>query len=248
MKDNAGSFWAEVIKRVSPYSKRGLEGLTILVILIFSLVFSHIFIISLNLFRNCPNWLLYLGVFAIFYLLIVLIFSSDILYYGDPKNNEYSKAFQLHWPSKHIAQRFNLPQDKASYYWFEKFFNTWRDPSHQRHSQWERTLRRGYACRLVYHCIKFFEILLWISIPLILLQEILSKRFQIEVFLSNISLGWKIFFIMIVILLYVSMRATNRTSPEKLTGVWRRYTEINKMHIQWIDENIKSFEDLENPK
>lgn len=247
MNDNAGSFWGKVMDRVSPYSKRGLEGLTALVILIFSMVFSHIFIIPLSLLENLPNWFLYLTIFVIFCMLVLFLFSSDILYYGDPKKNRYVRAFQEYWPSKHISKEFNLEQDEASHYWFENFFNTWRDPNHPRHSQWERTLRRGSACRFVYYCIKFFEILLWISVSITLLQEVLFKKLQIEVFLSNIGLGWKIFFIILITLLYVFIRATNRTSPEKLTGAWRQYAEINKMHIQWIDDNIQSLNYLKNP-
>jgi len=43
MEDNAGSFLGKVIDRITPYSKRGIEGLTALVILIFSMLFCYIF-------------------------------------------------------------------------------------------------------------------------------------------------------------------------------------------------------------
>jgi len=179
-------------------------------------------------------------------MLILLLFSSDILYYENPEKNKYAKAFQLHWPSKYIAQKFGLSQQNASFYWFEKLFNTWKEPNHPRHSQWERTLKRGYACRFVYYCIRFFEILLCISIIATVVQEVAFKKFQIEFFQSNIGLKWKISFIILIALLYIFIRVTNRTSPGKLTGVWRRYAEINKMHIQWIEDNIESLEELKD--
>ena len=238
---------AKLIGIINPESKEGLEALTALLILVFSLAFCYIFIIPFNLFDNWPEWLLYLVVIAIFYLLKFFLFSSDILYYGNPGKNKYVKAFQTYWPSKHIATKFNLSQEDAEFYWHENLFNTWREHNHPRHSQWERTLRRGYACRLVYYCIHFFGILLWISISVTLLQEILSQRLQMQVFASDISLGWKLGFIIFVALLYILIRLTNKTSPDNLTGVWRRYAEINQMHIKWIDGNIASIYELKNP-
>lgn len=246
LKDIGRSIWDKVIDMVSPDSRKGLEGLTALVVLALVLIFCHIFIIPLNLFENWPNLVLYLAAFVIFYVVRVLLFSSDVLYYGDPERNRYAKAFQMYWPSRHLASRFKLSQEDASFYWFEKVFNGWADPSHPRNSQWRRTLIRGYSCRFVYYCVKFLEILLWISLGVTLLHEIVPRLFGIDVLMTSISLGWRIGFLVFVALLYIVTRSTNRTSPTNLTGVWRRYAEINKMHIRWIDENISSLDDLRN--
>jgi len=235
---------------ISPESKSGLEGLTAILILVFSLIFSHIFIIPLNILANFPNWIVYIGVCTIFYMLKLLLFSSDKLYYGDPNKNKYVKAFQLHWPSKHIAKKFSIPLDDAFYYWYEKLFNTWRNPSHERHCQYVRSLRRGYSCRFVFYSLRFFEVLLWISFPLTLLQlskEISALKSDKLLFWMNINLGGAIAYILFVLIFYILIRGSNKTNPTNLGGVWRRYDEINKMHIKWIDENIDSIEKLKSP-
>ncbi|MFB0556249.1 MAG: hypothetical protein ACETVW_00095 [Dehalococcoidia bacterium] len=68
MKDIGKSIWEKVLDIVSPDSRKGLEGLTALVVLVLTLVFCHIFIIPLNALEGCPDWLLYLAVFVVFYL------------------------------------------------------------------------------------------------------------------------------------------------------------------------------------
>lgn len=233
---------------INIYTKRGLICLTALFILVFALFFCFIFLVPLNLLEVWPDWLLYLVVFVIFFMLQIVLFSRDVLYYGDPRKNRYAKAFQMYWPSKYIATKFHLSQKDASFYWFEKYFNAWRNSKHPRHSQWERTLRRGYSCRFVYYSLKFFEILLAISIGATLIQEIVSKLFRVPISTTGMRLWWRVIFILFIVLLYAIVRVSNRASPSKLTGVWKRYAEINQMHIKWIDENIKSINDLKNPR
>ena len=138
-----------------------------------ALIFCHIFIIPLNLFENWPDWLLYLSVSVIFYLLRLLLFSADLLYYGDPEKNKYVKAFQMYWPSRHLASKFNFPQEDASFYWFDKFFSTWDNPDHPRNSQWKRTLIRGYSCRFTLATISFFSTKIINSLPMVEAPDIL---------------------------------------------------------------------------
>lgn len=242
MKETIG----KLLDMASPYSRRGLEGLTALVILTFSLIFCHIFIIPLSFFETWPKWLLHLVIFVIFYLLRFFLFSGDKLYYGNPEKDKYVRAFQMYWPSKLIATKFNMSMEDAKFHWFETF-NTWKNKDHPRHSQWERTMRRGYACRFVYYCIKFFEVLLWVSVLVTSLQEVLLRKFKMQIFISEVSLEWRIGFIIFVVLFYITIRLTNKTSPTDLIGVWRRFAEINKMHRAWIDNNISTPSDLLNP-
>lgn len=234
----------KLIDLISPYSKKGLENLTGITIIVFSLIFCYIFIVSLEVFQNFPSWLLYLATPAIFYLITVNLFSSDTLYYGDPGKNKYVRAFQMYLPSKHISEKFNLDIEKAKNYWFENIFNTWSRADHPRYEQRIRTFRRGYACRFVYYSIKFLGILFWISILLTLTQEILIRLIHSDFIMTSVGLGYRIGFIMLIGLVYILIRITNKTSPSNMTGVWRRFAEINKMHIHWIDENIKSIDDL----
>jgi len=234
-------------KAADPYSKRGLESLTALFIFVFGSIFCHMFVVSLGIFDEWPSWLLYGAVSVVFYLVVVLIFSADVLYHGNPEKNKYVRAFQYYWPSRHIAERFGIPLEDARYYWFENYFNRWKVEDDSRHGQWERTLRRGYSCRFIYYCVRCLEILLWLSVLLTLGQETLSRVVQVKILRTNTGLAGKVAFIAFVALLYVIIRAKNRTAPADLGGVWKRYAEINKMHRKWIDENISSVDELRNP-
>jgi len=182
---------------------------------------------------------------VITFMLATWIFSSDKLYYADPERDRYARAFQAYWPSKHIAEKFDLSQKDANYYWFEKLFNTWADPEHLRHEQRERTFQRGYECRYVYYCLMLFAVLFWVSAATTVLLKILTRCFRVLAFESEIELGWKIGFVALMGFLYVVLRLSNRTSLRNLTGVWRRYAEVNELHIRWIDENIRSLDDFD---
>jgi len=238
----------KIIDNINIDSKKGLEGTTAFIILIFSLIFTLVFILPLDFFINCPSSYLYIIVYAVFYLLKIFLFSSDILYYGDSTKNKYTKAFQAYWPSKHIAKKFNLSEKDASYYWFENFFNKWKDPNNLRNCQWERTLKRGYACRLVYYFVRILELLMIISIIFILIETFIPILFKIEVLKFAYSFNWRLSYTILILLLYTITKKNNRISENELTGVWRRYAEINLMHIKWIDDNIKSVGELKNSK
>lgn len=236
----------QFIDSVGISSKAGLRALTALVVLAFSFMFCHLFIVSLDILAGTPEWLLCLISYALFQVIQILL--PDKLYYGDPEKDKYVKAFQMYWPSRYLAQKFGLKEKDASYYWFENFFNAWENPDHPRHTQWKRTLRRGYSCRFIYYCTKFFEILIIVSIMLALIQESLAQLFKMEIFTSKVSLFWRIGFILFVVFLYLVIRIFNRVSPSNLGGVWKRFAEINRMHIEWVDENVKSLDDLKKPK
>jgi len=243
----------QLISAMGLTSRNRLMLLTSGTILLFAGMFACVFILPLNLFSQLPQSLQDLsgiiqsvgGTIVITFMLATWIFSSDELYYADPEKNRYVRAFQVYWPSKHIAERFDLNQEDADYYWFEKLFNIWADPEHPRHEQRERTFQRGYACRYVYYYLKLFVALFWVSAATTVLLEILTRLFGILAFESKVGLGWRIGFVVVVGFLYIILRCSNRTSLSNLTGVWRRYAEVNKLHIRWIDENIKSLGDFD---
>jgi hypothetical protein len=239
-----GELIKKFVEAAGPYSKRGLELLTALFIFIFASVFCHVFILSLAVFDSWPGWLIYGGCSVILYSLVVFIFSSDALYYDDPKKNKYARAFQLYSPSTYISEKFGISVEDARYYWFENYFNVWRKNGHPRHNQWERTLRRGYSCRFVYYCIRCLEILLILSVFFIFGQELPHRLFEVRILRTDSSLLVRIAFVVFLTLIYFVIRVKNRTKPERISGVWKHFAEINKMHRKWIDENIHSLGEL----
>jgi hypothetical protein len=237
MPSNDKFSWKDYIKQIDIYSKRGLEGFTAFIILISSYFFSKVFIIPLKLIQGWSFWEFNIITFIIFYLIKLMLFSSDNLYYSEPSNNSYARAFQKYWPSKYITKKFNLNEVEANNYWFA-IFNKWKKPDHPQHSQWIRTLRRGYRCRFIYYCIKFSGFLIIISIAFLLTYLFVLKDYT--------NFKSQMLFIAIVLMFYIILRFTNRTSLDNLTGVWRQYKEINLFHIQYIDENFKSISDIKS--
>lgn len=240
--------WAKVLSLASPETKKGLQALIALIILIFSLLFVNIFIISVNILKGVFGWdlLLYPLTPILMYIIIVVLFSSDILYNGDPNENSYVRAFQSSWPSKYIAQKFKITEKEAMHYWFENFFNTWRNPNYPRHDQWERTLKRGYSCRFIYYFIKFLDILIILSLFLLFLIEGMPRIFPDFKLTSETNVWIKIGFIVFIFFVDLYIRLSNKTSPNHMTGVWKKYEEINEMHMRWINDNILTIEDLRN--
>jgi hypothetical protein len=228
----------EIANKSNISSASGLIATTALFILMHSILFSVLFVGSW-IPNVMPEYALGVFTYVVFLTIEIVLVSSDTLYYGNPSKNRYARAFQKGFPSKHIAGRFHLSKEEAKFYWFS-IFNSWANKEHPLHEQWKRTLRRGYSCRFIYYVIRFLEILSLSCVAVTLLSfvtfgftgtnlNVLETRFLIQYV-----------FTAYVLLLYLVIRLANRTVPGHLTGVWRRFAEINHLHIQWIDHNIRS--------
>jgi hypothetical protein len=239
----------ELPKVLSISTKEGLQALSALTILLGGLAFSLVFIRPLVIPENMPLQLVTYVAFPVLAgVVMVLLDATDTLTRGDPKKNRYARAFQSYWPSRHLATKFKLTDEEAEYLWFYGLFNQWRDSDHPLHSQWVRTLQRGYACRFVYHCIVLTKFL-GICAVLLLSLELLHRAFPgwsvLTLFTAQSGLGARISALLAMVAIYFSINYWNNPSPEKLSGAWRAYSEINRMHIKWIDKNIRSLEELE---
>ncbi|MFC1799297.1 hypothetical protein ACFL2Z_00080 [Candidatus Eisenbacteria bacterium] len=241
MSDILSTFWSKLTNNLNPYSKSGLRNLTAAAILVLGWWFVSELVLPIGLLGNYPTWGIYLVALVIFYYLNLMLFSADTLYFGHPDENKYIEAFQRHWPSKHVAEKFSLGQEEAESYWFTNVFNAWSGTDHPQHQQWKRTLERGYACRCVYYMVRFLGRLIWIAIVAFSAEELLHKYLG----LGESRLLLRIVFVLVALLCYVAMRQGHRVSERRLWGVWKRYDEINKSHIQWIDHNIHSLKDFE---
>lgn len=244
----------QFVSQVGFASKRRLKWLTALTIVALVSLFFYTFVRPLQAldelpqyFGDLPQWLLNLGGVALLYMVVNFISINDQLQYADPSRNRYAKAFQEHWPSRHIAAKLDLSQEQANHKWFE-VFNTWADPKHPRHSQRERTFRRGYMCRYVYSCLRLLEMLFWLSALATVLPEVLTRRFGLSALESSMALGYRIAIVVFIGFLYLAFRLTNRPSIGNLTGVWEQYAEVNRLHKAWIDENIKKLGDFDKFK
>ncbi len=238
----------KIISKVDTNTPLGLKALTSLIILTFSFVFTHIFIFDLELFDDFPTWLLYLLIFVSYYFIQMILFSGDILYTGKPEVNKYVKIFQKKWPSRYIAEKFEISIKDANYYWFQNFFNKWKKSESNMNEQVKRTFKRGYECRLVYYCIRFFQTIFVFSLIMIIVHNyqifllLLGEKVKIE--FSDIQL--QIGFIILILLIYMLIYLSNNPIYNNPKGVWQKYNEINEFHRKWIDDNIKSVDDLKN--
>jgi hypothetical protein len=248
MEEGQVGMWKQLSEMLSLETSAGLQLLSALVILGWGLLFAHLFVVDLRLFETVPTWILSLVVVTTLAVIRVMLASTDTLLYGDSTADKYTRAFQANLPSRYIADKFGISKQDAEFYWYEGLFNRWSDPKQPRHSQWARTLRRGYACRFVYHTLVLLKVLIVLSTVLTLLvavSMVVPALCMLHTVGPESGLGERISFIVVLLVFYLFVRLTNRTSPQHPSGVWRRFAEINQLHAKWIDENVASLEDLQ---
>lgn len=234
----------DLLGKIGITTKRELRFFTAVVIFFPALIFVHLFVVPFTEEYLRFHWITYPLGYIILTLLEFIIFSSDTLYERHDRINKYAKAFQLYWPSSYVAEKFNVPLVKADYCWFQHVFNHWQNPSHQMKPQHERTLKRGYSCRLFYYFFKFLEFLIYISVFSFIAWRVL-ERFYPEYIKTEQNVLWQLIFIVAIVVIYIIMKKGNSVNLSRLRGVWYRYGEINKMHRKWIEENIQSIDDFE---
>lgn len=237
-----------LIGKIDTNTPLGLKALSSLIILVFILLFTHVFILHilhLDFLNDFPDWLVYLIIVVLFYFIQEILFSGDILYTGENGNN-YVKIFQKNWPSRHIASKFNINNKDASYYWFQNYFNKWKKPDSGMYDQVKRTFKRGYECRLIYYCIRFFQVIIVLSFILFLIKQLLIPYLsEGKIIIKDINdFVLQIFFIIVFIIIFILVYTSNNPNYKEPKGVWKKFNEINEMHKKWIDENIKTFDDL----
>lgn len=115
------------------------------------------------------------------------------------------------------------------------------------YGQWKRTFDRGYQCRFVYYSLKvlgFFSLLSFAYIGGEIIYSIsINKQFSI------LNFPWKVIFFGVVLISYIFLLKHNSVYNNQLKGVWQKYAEINKLHINWIDDNSKLlYSELNNKK
>ena len=234
----------DLLSKIDITSKRGLQFFTAVAILVPAIFFIHLFIVPLTEEYLKSYWLSYPLGYIILTFLQFIIFSTDTLYERHDRISKYAKAFQVHWPSNYVAEKFKVPQEKADYCWFQHVFNHWQDSSHPMNQQYKRTLRRGYSCRFVYYFVKFLEFLIVISVVTFIAWRALETLYPQHIKIEQNMFG-QVIFIVVIAVLYIVMTRGNSVNLSRLKGVWYQYGEINKMHRQWIDENMQTIEDFE---
>lgn len=149
------------------------------------------------------------------------------------------KFFKAQFPSVYIRDRcqqctetsatcnnFIQPQSAdASNYWFNEFF---RGTFLNEHPEWvSSTLEKGYTCKLVFGIIMLTVAFLVLGFFTLLL----GVAPALEITHNEI-----LFFLVCVVVLAITflMHRHNRSSPEKSTGCWHAWWEINQSHILWL--------------
>jgi hypothetical protein len=235
-----------VLQVLSPNSKHGLRFLTAAFVIIVVVVFVLAFVNPLPWLAKFELWIVILAAVALA-IVSVLLFSDDTLYYDSPEKNAYAKAFQKRWPSRHIAEILHIDLSTASTIWFSEF-NKLNSADSDGHVQWSKTFQRGYQCRLVYHMLKLSRRMFLIGVLLLELEALLWWGCDYRL-MAEETLWSRIAFVAGAALLWLYLRLTSRINPERLTGVWRRFEEINELNIAWADKNIpqlvRHFQQLE---
>jgi len=231
-------------KHFSPDNKKGLRNLTALwvvaAIVVFVFAFAWPLISAQAVLTNNILVIISLGLFIAWAGVLILMRSTDLLYYGDPDKNCWVKAFQAHLPTKHIAEKFGVSEDDAKYYWFEAF-NKWDNPQHPRHHLRQMTFERGFSCRFVYTLRMMSK---WVCIPALfcLLVEYAGGYVFGSFAEYHETVLWRWITFGVMSCLWAGLRLAFPPSPD--APPWQRFSEINKMHNKWIDDNFETIEEL----
>lgn len=235
-------FIKEIIGLIDPETRKGLLFLIGASIIALATLFCFAYVGSLPVVQtialqlNLPKWVYGIALLIVEYILFVVISSDDTLYYGNPEKNRFTRAFQKDLPSKHLAAVLNVDIETAKQLWFDEF-NKWGDVTHERHEDRQRTFQRGFSCRFVYYLWVVCRLLLALSVLWLGVEAILVIWASYEI----PKLEAKLAIALLLIVFLTALGFFNRTSNTNPTGVWRRFSEINKRHCAWIDENIDLF-------
>lgn len=238
--------------RFDTETKAGLKSLTSLCVFSMMLVFLIAYVSPVIYVGD--NYVAVLVIIAPLVAIIpaimqIMIFSRDTLANGDPEKNKFVKAYQAVWPTRYLVEQYGLDESEAEYHWFN-IFNTWADEKSPRRAQHAWTIRNGFHCRFVYVIMRTILFLLAFSlvlIPIFYFDNILRWNFN-PLASSPYQELWyvRVIFIASLALGYLILRLSNHVSPQKLTGVWKKYADINENNISWLKKNIHSIEDLTN--
>lgn len=245
-KGNSLDMLNKLVNAINPTTKTGVRVLTALSTVGIALLFIWCFILSIAYIDEAfskikvPSKIVELLLAVVVYAMLILIFSSDALYYGEPTKNLYTKIFQSEWPSRFLEEYLGVERSLAKNLWFDEF-NKWRDPNHSQHQQWNDTLSRGFACRLVYYILHFLGLFFWLGCAFLVIEIILSKIMSHSYTIEK-TLACRIAFVCGMAFFWSVIRASNRLKLKGPTGVWRRYNEINNRSIHWIKTHRAEFE------
>jgi len=242
------SWWApfgKLAEQINPETKAGLRVLTVLGILGGVLLFVAYFVRPIAAVdeaikrEGVPDWPFYLGSAVLVFVLVIVLFSHDFLYHGDPTTDKYVKAFQSNWPSKEVASLLGVDSEHASHLWFMEF-NRWADESHGMHEVWKKTLQRGYACRMVFYLLVVSKWAFVSAVAYLVVEAVLKLRLELE-WARPGGIAFRIMFVIGSGLVALALRYTNGVTASGPRGVWRRYNEINRMSCRWVREHQHRF-------
>jgi uncharacterized membrane protein len=187
---------------------------------------------------------------VLFLLIKEAISDKDVLYSGNPDKNKYTKAFQEKLPTKYIIQTYGVEMSEAKTLWYN-VFNKWKNEEHEMHSNWKKSLERGFKCRMVYFIIISFRFMFWIS--LVFTSIIFTfNHFDIKTnigfidnyFKNHSNYSGMITYILICFVVFIAFLIINYPSKNKSRGCFLRFNEMNELNINWLKRNIHSKEDF----
>lgn len=224
----------KMLSKIDVHSKKGITYYTAATIFLMICIFSHVFFYSFteDLVKSS---VIFLAIAAICTAAIeIILFSYDPLY-NSKSQNAYVTTFRMYWPSLYFSKKYNISEDKAKFIWFS-IFNEWESPSHPKHSDWKRTLKRGFWCRYIIYMYYISSFLIFASISIALIQLLLVYEFKVDLTFGK-GYGNKVLFIIGMLLWVFLLKKVNNPDPENMTGALKNYAEANKMNIEYA-ENI----------
>jgi len=171
----------------------------------------------------------------------ILLVTPDWVHSSRSTDDRYVAFYRAQLLGGYIQRRYGLSAQDARQRWRD-VLRGWRDGRHANHAYYTALLRARYECRMVFY---LQRVLLWLAalslLALIVLAAVSWAGLDPPQFYSFDDPGLtaaRIAFPLLLLGGTLYLRAANVPDPEKPTGVWLRWKEINDELKSWWDANV----------
>jgi hypothetical protein len=171
----------------------------------------------------------------------ILLVTPDWIHSSRSEDDRCVAFYQAQLLRGYIQRRYGLPARDARQRWLS-VLRRWRDERHANHRYYTALLRARYECRMVFY---LQRVLVWLAalslLALVVLAAVSWAGLDTPPFYSFDNPGLTAVRIAFPLLLLggaLYLRAANVPDPDRPTGVWLRWKEINDEIKAWWDRNV----------
>jgi hypothetical protein len=171
----------------------------------------------------------------------ILLVTPDWIHSSRSADDRHVAFYRAQFLRSYIQQRYGLSAEDARQRWLG-VLRRWRDAGNANHFYYTALLRARYECRMVFY---LQRVLVWLAalslLALVVLAAVSWGGLDTPPFYSFDNQGLaaaRIAFPLLLLGGTLYLRAANVPDPDRPTGVWLRWKEINDELKVWWDGNV----------